>query len=270
MPAPRRRRTSVRGPRDPRRAGHVDRNRRLWEAQSEEYERLHRRSLGAANAEAWGFFRLPEARLNLLGPIRGRRILELGCGAGRWSASVKRRGGRPVGLDVSRSRLRQARGVQVELRTRYPLLRADAEKLPFRGESFDVAFGDWGAMTFCDPYRTVPEVARVLRPGGTFVFSNSSPFRTVAHERERDRLGRWLRYDYFELHRVDYPGEVNFQLGYGEWVRLFRENAFRIDQLLEPRAPLQPKSSYLSVTESAWGRRWPLESIWRLVKDPPR
>ncbi|MCI4347045.1 MAG: class I SAM-dependent methyltransferase [Thermoplasmata archaeon] len=252
-------------------AGHVRRNVRLWDGQSDEYERKHGRSLRGGRAAAWGFFRIPERKLRLLGATRGRRILELGCGAGRWSAALKAGGAQPIGLDISLRRLSQARRVQIRHRVRFPILCANAEQLPFRDEVFDVVFCDWGAMTFGDPHRTVPEVARVLRPRGVFVFSNSSPFRTVAHDRTRDRIGRTLLYPYFGLGPIEFPGEINFQLGYGEWVRLFRACGFHIDRLVEPSAYGRSRSSYLSAQEMAWARRWPIESIWRLIKeDSPR
>ena len=266
--------TAVRRARAPRRrparsatSDHVARNRREWDATSEEYERRHHKILGASKSAAWGVFRVPETRLALLGPVRGRRILELGCGAGRWSATLVSAGGLPIGLDVSANRLAQARLVQSQRRRPFPLVRADAEHLPFRDLAFDVVFCDWGAMTFCDPYETVPEVARVLRPGGVFSFSNSSPFRTVAQDRGNDRIGRSLRYDYFGLHRASFPRETNFQLEYGEWIRLFRQYGLWVDRLIEPRSPHPRRSSYLSAEAMRWGRRWPIESIWRLLKE---
>ena len=42
--------------------------------------------------------------------------------------------------------------------------------MPLADSSFDLVFCDHGAMSFCDPAVTLPEVARLLRPGGRFVF----------------------------------------------------------------------------------------------------
>ena len=56
---------------------------------------------------------------------------------------------------------------------------ANATSAPFRDASVDVVFCDHGAMSFCDPYRTVPEVARVLRPGGLFAFNISTLLRNL-------------------------------------------------------------------------------------------
>lgn len=146
-------------------------------------------------------------------------------------------------------------------------MRANAERLPFSTGIFDLVFCDWGAMTFSDPYRTVPEAARVLRAGGRFAFATVSPLRVVAQHRRTNRITPRLRYPYFGVYRVEYPSQVNFTLPYGEWIRLFRENGFSIERLLETQPSASARSRYLNHSESTWARRWPLESIWSVRKE---
>ncbi len=214
----------------------------------------------------WGVCHLPESELRLLGPVRGKRVLELGCGAGWWSIGLARKGARVTGLDVSPRRLAQAREEMARAGVDFPLVEASAEAVPLPSRSFDVVFCDWGALTFCDPYRTVPEVARLLRPGGVFAFSNSSVLRTLCQDRRTDRMSPRLRYDYFGLHQVAFPEEVVFQLPTSEWLRLFRENGFVVENMVEPRVPEGARTPYLTRRESTWGRRWPLEVLWKLRK----
>jgi SAM-dependent methyltransferase len=216
---------------------------------------------------AWGLWRVPESRLRALGNPRGRDTLEVGCGAARWSIALAGRGARAVGLDFSSEQLAHAAALNRRARHRVRLVRGDAERLPFGSATFDLVFCDWGALTFCDPYRTIPEASRVLRPGGRLVFATSSPFRSVSQHRRSDRMHRGLLYDYFDLHRIRYPGEVNFQLPYGEWVRLFSENGFVVESLNETRPRPGDRSAYLNRSESAWARRWPLEAIWQVRKE---
>jgi SAM-dependent methyltransferase len=157
-----------------------------------------------------------------------------------------------------------------EAGVRFPLMVGDAEALPIRGGTFDVVFCDWGAMSFCDPYRTVPEVARVLRPGGVFAFSTASPFRFLGHNVRTNRIGRKMLRDYFGLRRLDFPNdEVDFTLPYGEWVGLFRENRLEIERLIEPRGGPDRPSTYLTASERTWSGRFPLEVIWGLRKAGP-
>ena len=218
---------------------------------------------------AWGLWRIPESRLRALGDPKGRDFLEIGCGAGRWSIALARKGARVVGLDFSPSRLDQAATLLRRSGQRVSLIRGNAERLPFRASAFDVVFCDWGAMTFCDPYRTVPESARVLRPGGRLVFATSSPLRNIAEDRRADRIGRTLRYDYFGMHRIEFGTEVNFQLPYGEWIRLFKDHGFVVESLVETQPGKRVKTPYLRPSESAWARHWPLESIWQVRRIEP-
>jgi ubiquinone/menaquinone biosynthesis C-methylase UbiE len=219
---------------------------------------------------AWGVWRIPESELRLIGDPKARDILEIGCGAARWSIALAANGARAVGLDLSPTQLGHARRLQRKARTRVRLVRGDAERLPFEASTFDVVFSDWGAMTFGDPYRTVPEAARVLRPGGRLVFATTSPFRALVQSRVGFRMGRRLRFDYFGLHKMTYEGrEVNFALGYGEWMRLFAEHGLEVESLLEPRPRWKDMSLYLQKQELAWARRWPHENIWRVRKRIP-
>ena len=213
-------------------------------------------------------FRVPERKLRLLGPTRGKTVLELGCGAARWSAALARSGARPTGIDLSSAQLAHARRVQRENRIRFPLVHGSAEQLPFRGESFDIVFCDWGALTFSDPARSIPECARVLRPGGLLVFATASPFRYVTFDAAKDRQSTRLVQPYFGSYRIDLGADaaLEFNPPYSDWFELFRENGFVVDRLLETRAERGQRSRYLSRADAVWSRSWPMEAIWRLVK----
>lgn len=248
---------------------HVRHNRAAWDRDSPEYERRHARVLGGKFAMTWGMFRVPERRLRLLGPTRGKRILELGCGAARWSAALAKVGARPVGLDLSSVQLARARELQRDGERRFPLVRASAERLPFRASTFDIVFCDWGAMTFADPTRTVPECSRVLRRGGEFVFATASPLRMLTLDLARDRQTRRLIRPYFGSHRFELGPDapVEFQPPTGAWIDLFRRNGLRVERLLETRPSPGQRSAYLSSVDARFARSWPLESIWKLRKE---
>ncbi len=262
-----RRRVAPRDPRSPRE--YAARNLRWWDRTAGWYERFHRPSLDREHGKAWGAFRIPERQLRLLGNVRGKRVLELGCGAADWSIALSRDGARVVGLDFSRTRLAQAREAVRRARVPVTLVRARAEAIPYPSAYFDLVLSDYGATTFADPERTVPEVSRVLRPGGTFVFAHASPFRSLAEHLDSDRLQQRFVRDYFGLGVLRRPESVEFQLPYGEWVRLFRSNGFSVDRLIEPKAPTTRRSTYFSSRDQAWARHWPVESIWRLVRSGP-
>lgn len=249
---------------------HVRRNRRFWERTSAAYERRHEAALERHGAEAWGLFRLPESELRLLGPVRGLRLVELGAGACRWSVALARRGASCVALDLSRTHLRLAHVPARGPGSGVHRVEGDAERLPFRDASFDLAFCDWGALTFADPGRAVPEAARVLRPGGRLVFATASPLRHLAQRRDAvGRIGPRLLYDYFDLGRIPTGDAVEFQRSYAGWIGLFRAHGLAVERLVEARIPRGTRTRYLDAEGRAWARRWPMESIWCLRREAP-
>jgi SAM-dependent methyltransferase len=243
---------------------HAQRNRISWNESADSYQEENGGSLAASGGLAWGVWQIPEADLQILGAVSDKDILEFGCGAAQWSIALAQAGARPVGLDLSDRQLEHARRLMIQAGVDFPLIHASAEAVPLPDASFDIVFCDHGAMTFADPYRTVPEAARLLRPGGLFAFSHGSPILSIAWALDADRAGDRLVSDYFGMHQFDDGETIDFNLPYGEWIRLFRTNGFLVEDLIEPRPAADAKSTYRDDLERDWSRRWPAESIWRL------
>ena len=94
-----------------------------------------------------------------------------------------------VGLDNSPAQLATARQLQQEFDLRFPLVQADAERSPLRSGAFDLAVSEYGAAIWCDPYRWIPEAARLLRPGGRLVFLGNSTLLMLCAPDEDERAG---------------------------------------------------------------------------------
>jgi ubiquinone/menaquinone biosynthesis C-methylase UbiE len=246
---------------------HARKNRAMWEATSDTYEERHAAAISGKNALAWGLWRIPEADLHVLGDVDGKDILEFGCGAARWSIALAGLGAKPVGIDLSVRQLQHAHRLMDEAGVDFPLIEASAEEVPLPDASFDIIFCDWGAMTFCDPHRTIPEAARLLRPGGIFAFTNSTPISMLCENTATDQIEQRLINDYFGMHRFEWEDEVNFQLPYGEWIRLFRQNGLMVEDLIEVQPPPGTTSTYRTNAETEWARHWPMENIWKVRKE---
>jgi SAM-dependent methyltransferase len=253
-----------RAPSPARLSAHARRNRAAWNAMSDGYQERNGPMLAASGGLAWGVWQIPEATLHVLGDVTGRDILEFGCGAAQWSIALAGAGARPVGLDLSERQLEHARRLMAAAGVDFPLVHASAEAVPLPDASFDIVFCDHGAMNFADPYRAVPEASRLLRPGGLFAFSHASPILDICWPLDAERAGDRLAIDYFGLRQFDDGETVNFQLPYGEWIRLFRASGLLVEDLIEPRPEEGATSSYRDAGELAWSRRWPGECIWRL------
>jgi SAM-dependent methyltransferase len=152
-------------------------NRADWDRYADEYQATHGEFLGDAGF-LWGPEGVREDDLHALGDVTGRRVLELGCGAGQCSRWVLTHGGTPVGLDVSMRQLQHSRRIDLDLGTAVPVACAGAAALPFADDSFDVVFSAFGALQFiADADALVHEIARVTRPGGRLAFSVTHPTR---------------------------------------------------------------------------------------------
>jgi SAM-dependent methyltransferase len=245
---------------------HVGRNRAVWDRLSVQYAEPGRRAW-AASEPTWGIWGLPERVVGALPPVAGRDVVELGCGTAYWSAWLARRGARVVALDNSLCQLATARALQREHGLVFPLVHADAERVPFADTRFDLVLSEYGASIWCDPYRWIPEAARLLRPGGELVFLKHATLLALCAPDGEGAAGDRLLRDYFGLHRLEWSDDesVEFTLPFGEWIRLFRANGLEVLDLLELRAPADGTTRYPYVT-AAWAHRWPSEEIWRLRK----
>lgn len=249
-------------------ADHVARNRIVWDENAPFYAEVADRHW-AAEEPFWGIFGIPESQVGMLpGDVRGLDTVELGCGTGYVSAWLARRGARPVGLDLSTEQLTTARAMQERYELRFPLIQANAEAAPLLDASFDLAISEYGASIWCDPFRWVPEAARLLRPGGELIFMvNGTLVMLASPDDDEAPVTDRLRRDYFGMHRIEWSNtpEVEFHLGYGDWIRLLRAQGFEVTDLIELRPDEDATTRYDYVTVG-WARRWPAEQVWKAVK----
>ena len=240
-----------------------------WQAKAPEYVQP---GIDAWNSASpyWGIWRIPEETLQLLpADMGGMRAIELGCGTAYVSAWMARRGADVVAIDPTPEQLATARRLQAEQGLAFTILEGCAESVPCADGSFDFAISEYGAALWADPYLWIPEAARLLRPGGRLVFLTNSPLMVMcAPDDESEGVGESLLRPYFGMYKTqwpDAPGETEFHLTHGEWVRLLRENGFVIERLLELSVPEGATTSY-PWADADWGRKWPTEEAWVVSK----
>jgi SAM-dependent methyltransferase len=241
-------------------AGNVE----AWDARRDDQLALAR-TQWAAGEPTWGNFSIPESSLRLLpDDLDGARTVELGCGTAYVSAWLARLGARPVGVDPTPGQLRIAQEMQHRYDLHFPLVRAPGEQVPLAGGRFDLVISEYGAAIWSDPYRWIPEAARLLRPGGLLVFLGNSTLLMLCMPDEEAPAGDRLLRPQFGMHRFEWTDDpaIDFHLSPGDWVKLLRANDFEIEDLVELRPPADStaKHPYASLD---WARRWPTEEAWR-------
>ncbi|NYG08357.1 SAM-dependent methyltransferase [Phycicoccus badiiscoriae] len=220
-------------------------NRSWWDAEAGEYYAEHGRFLGDADF-VWGPEGWREDELGLLGDVTQRRVLEIGAGAGQCSRWVAAAGGQVVATDLSAGMVRQ--GLDLNLRVTppaqpVPFAQCDAVALPFGDATFDIVFTAYGAVPFvADTARLMREVARVLRPGGRFVFSTTHPFRWAFPD-DPGTAGLTMAQSYFDRTpyvEADDQGEATYVEHHrtvGDRVRELVAAGLVLVDLVEPEWP---------------------------------
>ena len=210
-------------------------NRKGWNYRAKAYQK----AIGGAaySGLMWGPNRYREDELNVLGDVRGKRILEVGCGAAQFGIELAKRGATVTGIDLSDEQLRHARANIRKAGVAYRLVRGDAEDLSrFRGGTFDIVVSDFAAG-FMDLDELLPEVRRVLKRGGFCAFSWASPIIDCMTFGGSPPLHAFVR-SYFDREPFVEGGKdptFEFKRTYGDWVRSFARAGLILEDLVEPQ-----------------------------------
>ncbi|SIO59813.1 2-polyprenyl-6-hydroxyphenyl methylase / 3-demethylubiquinone-9 3-methyltransferase [Singulisphaera sp. GP187] len=165
-----------------------------------------------------------------LEPLRGRRVLDLGCGKGRFARPLAEAGAELVGIDLSAAMLADARGIA--------RVRGSARRLPFAADSFDavIAVEVFEHLAAIDD--VLREARRVLRPGGVLAIVDKNagalnadrPWLPSLVVKRIDELrGLWMySHDSPVRERWFWPGRFRNHLG-----RWFDE--VHVDHILSPK-----------------------------------
>jgi len=246
-------------------AEHVRRNRAHWDQLAPQFVATGERAW-ARSEPSWGIWSVPERDVRMFPDnLAGADTIELGCGTAYVSSWLARRGARVVGIDNSEQQLATARRLQRQHGLNFPLIHGNAESVPYPDGCFDFAISEYGACLWADPYKWVPEAARLLRPGGRLHFLVNAFLLTLCVPAEDDSAaGDRLLRPAFGVYRVEWPTDdsVEFHLSHSNWIRLLRRSGFEIEDLVELRPELDATTRYPYVTLE-WARNWPSEEIWK-------
>ena len=246
-------------------------NRDLWTRGNANYTSGRAREEWAESEIHWGVWHQPESSMHVLPDVTGWDVIELGCGTAYFGAWLKKRGAaRVVGVDVTPAQLATARTMNDEFGLGLEFIEANAEDVPLPSESFDLAFSEYGASIWCDPYKWIPEAARLLRAHGELMFMRNSDLVMICSEDEEhvsERLVLPLR----GMNRVDWNDpdgpSTEFHIGVSDMFQLHRRTGFDVLDFRQLYAPDDAVDHpYYSYVPAEWAKKWPHEEIWRAKK----
>src|ERR1700752_4948414 len=178
-----------------------------------------------------------EAELRLLGDVKGKRVLELGCGAAQSSIAFAKRGATAIGVDFSSEQLALARDLAEREEVRVELRHGDMADLAFlRADSIDLVFSAFAFGYVEDLNRVFRQVHRVLKVGAPLVFSLTHPaYDMIDDESDAPLL---VRRSYFDRSPIDFEwGGIPFTAYHHTFAEIYMGLArasYRVDLILEP------------------------------------
>jgi ubiquinone/menaquinone biosynthesis C-methylase UbiE len=188
-----------------------------------------------------------EDKLQLLGDIKDKNIIDLGCGGGQNSVALARKGGRVTAVDFSSEQIAQAENLAKEEGFSIDFRACDISDLSFSsGSRFDIALSAC-AISFAEDILTVfREVYRVLKPGGMFVLSDMNPLQYIVDEIDggvefnetypyEPILLKW-GWEFNELKNI--PRFQHYVRSIPEYANKIVESGFVVYKILEPRSTI--------------------------------
>jgi SAM-dependent methyltransferase len=183
-------------------------------------------------------------------PPPSRRAIEIGCGEGRVTRDLKKRGYGVVGVDVAPTMVRFAR----EADPTGEYVQADAASLPFDNGSFDLAVAFNSLMDVDDLRAAVREAARVLEPDGRLCICITHPMRDAGRFEQPGREAPLIiRDSYFGKRRLTVKvARADLELEFRSWAypleaytRALEDAGLIIELMREPPDPDRPLPNFL-------------------------
>jgi len=178
-----------------------------------------------------------ESALRLLGDLKGKRVLELGCGGAQCSIAFARQGATAIGVDFSAQQLAFARRLCEREDVRVELRQGDLADLAFlRADSIDVVFSANAFGYVDDLNRVFRQVHRVLKVSAPLVFSLPHPSYSMIDDTGDEPLR--VRRSYFDPAPIEQRlGGVAFTQYHHTMADIYMglaRSSYKVDMMLEP------------------------------------
>jgi len=205
-----------------------------WDRHSAAYQQAARLSTRVAQ---YGPDIPTERDLRLLGDLKGKKVLELGCGGAQCSIAFAKQGAIAIGVDFSSTQLDYARQLCEAEEVRVDLRQGDLADLAFlRADSIDLVFSAYAFGYVEDLNRVFRQVHRVLKVGAPLVFSLTHPAYDMIDDIAEPAL--LVRRSYFDRSPIDFDwAGLTFTAYHHTFSEMYMglvRASYRVDLVLEP------------------------------------
>jgi SAM-dependent methyltransferase len=211
-----------------------------WNLISRSYQRKTRISLEDVH---YGPISPGETELKLLGDVKAKDVLEIGCGGGQNTIVLAKWGARSVGLDISEEQIKYARKLASSEGVKTEFYVDNMEDLSvFRDRSFDIVLSSFAIEYADNILGTFKEVFRVLRRTGLFVFAAVHPIISKGRPMRYGKRRVWAVANYFDRRRRVWKWKVEEgvarfrgrQITIQDYFDLLCDAGFSVERVLEP------------------------------------
>ncbi|MBU3905258.1 MAG: methyltransferase domain-containing protein [Nanoarchaeota archaeon] len=187
----------------------------------------------------WGVHTPYDNKLKLLTNVKGKKIIEVGCGGGQISIFLAKKGANCTGIDLSEKELDYAKNLAKIEKVNVNFLKGSFQDLSrFKKNSFDIAVSSWAFQYSPNLNKLFKEVYKIIKPNGIFIFSMPHPFYEIM-----DSKTHKIKYSYFKTGRYEnidvwQDGSkhkfVGFHVKVSDIYNALIDAGFYVEKIIEP------------------------------------
>lgn len=201
-----------------------------WEGNTEYYQKVSKIPIDIH----YGPGSPNEKHFKLLGNLKGKKVLEIGCGGAQCGIAMAKQGAKVIGIDISEEQLKFAKKLSEKNKVNIKFYQGDIRSLKqIKSKTQDIVFSAYALLYVDNLDKCFKEVYRVLKKKGIFVFSLDHPFDNVI-----DKKTMKVRRSYFKT------GKYSEKYTHGTWIGYNRmlsdlfdaliKAGFQVKRIIEP------------------------------------
>lgn len=230
-----------------------------WDETSESYQQSSTISTRSAH---YGPYSPDEATLNLLGKVKGKRILEIGCGGGQCSIAFAKQGAICTAMDLSRQQLGYAKGLAKKNKVNINFFQGNFQNLDkIKSSSMDIVFSAYALQYSPDLTSVFKQVYRVLKKNGVLAFSFDHPFFAIINPANHKIVDSYYNTGRHTLTQTWVDKSVHpfvyYRVKMSDIFDALRKANFLVERIIEPMT----FKNQTAWTKGRWKKNYPKKMV---------